>query len=87
MPASSSSEASTFPIQLATYYEEPNWFTGGHVDLWDADYHTPFTNFVFQMNSVPEPTGWALMVMGFSLVGLSIRKQSATGSVQTKLVA
>jgi len=39
---------------------------------------SPYGNPLFNPSAVPEPTSWALMIMGFGLAGATLRRRRRT---------
>jgi hypothetical protein len=66
-----------FPIQPATLVVQPEWFNGGQIELSGVNGPTPLTNYVFEINAVPEPATWAMMIMGLGLAGAAARRREA----------
>lgn len=52
------------------------WFTFGLTNRRDTDETNPF--YLRQIAPVPEPAVWALLISGFGLVGLSLRRRRET---------
>lgn len=55
---------------------ETVWFTFGITNRRDTGETNPF--YLRQMAPVPEPAIWALLISGFGLVGLSLRRRRET---------
>lgn len=71
----------SFPVQPATLVFQPEWFSGGTIELSGVNGPTPLTNYVFEISSVPEPTSWALMILGFGIAGATSRKRVARPAI------
>jgi hypothetical protein len=53
--------------------------SGGYVDFLGLDADNDFDPVLVATASVPEPAGWALMMIGFAAVGASARRRRAAG--------
>jgi hypothetical protein len=58
---------------------QPEQFRGGSNDFNSYEL-LPNTSFVFQIEAIPEPSSWALMIGGFALAGAASRRQKAMAS-------
>lgn len=57
---------------------ETAWFTYGITNRRDTDDTNPFYLRQLATAAVPEPAVWALLISGFGLVGLSLRRRRET---------
>lgn len=65
---------------LGLYYGPTNGFVGGNANnaasAFVRDNFVMETNYAFRVAAVPEPASWALMVIGFGVVGAGMRRRS-----------
>jgi opacity protein-like surface antigen len=59
----------TFEVGANRYYYQNNYGGPGFIGQWDFD------NARVSIDPVPEPAAWALMIVGFGLVGSAIRRR------------
>lgn len=69
-----------FSKYLGQYYGPTSGFDFGNsnnaASAFVRDNFVTATNYAFRVGGVPEPESWALMVIGFGVVGASMRRRS-----------